>query len=91
MNPQIIVQGFRYFNVYGPNENHKGNQASPIHKFTEQAKTGKIKLFENSENYKRDFVCVSDICEVHEKMLDINEKGVYNIGTGNISFNALML
>jgi ADP-L-glycero-D-manno-heptose 6-epimerase len=87
MNPQIIIQGFRYFNVYGPNEDHKGNQASPIHKFAEQAKQGKIKLFEKSENYKRDFVCVSDICEVHEKMLDINEKGVYNIGTGTaISF-----
>ena len=28
-------------------------------------------------------MCVSDICEIHEKMLDINEKGVYNIGTGN--------
>ena len=87
MNPQITIQGFRYFNVYGPNEDHKGEQASPIHKFTEQAKVGKIKLFENSENYKRDFVCVSDICEIHEKMLDINEKGVYNIGTGTaISF-----
>ena len=87
MNPQITIQGFRYFNVYGPNEDHKGEQASPIHKFTEQAKVGNIKLFENSENYKRDFVCVSDICEIHEKMLDINEKGVYNIGTGTaISF-----
>jgi ADP-L-glycero-D-manno-heptose 6-epimerase len=87
MNPQITIQGFRYFNVYGPGEDHKGDQASPVHKFTQQAKTGKIKLFENSENYKRDFVCVSDICEIHEKMLDISEKGVYNIGTGSaISF-----
>ena len=44
----IYVQGFRYFNVYGPHEDHKGNQASPYYKFEQQAKeTGVIKLFEN--------------------------------------------
>jgi len=87
IDPQITVQGFRYFNVYGPNEDHKGEQASPVSKFTKQSKSGTIKLFENSNNYKRDFVCVSDICKIHEKMFDIEDKGVYNIGTGNaISF-----
>ena len=88
IHPKIIFQGFRYFNVYGPHEEHKENQASPITKFTKQAKEeGKITIFTDSENYKRDFVCVSDICEIHEKMFDVNEKGVYNIGTGSaISF-----
>lgn len=79
----IKVQGFRYFNVYGNGEDHKGNQASPVHKFTNQAReTGQIKLFENSDKYYRDFVCVEDICQLHEKFFDINESGLWNVGTG---------
>jgi len=84
MHPQITVQGFRYFNVYVPCEEHKGDQSSPISKFTSQAKeNNKITLFTNSENYKRDFVCVSDICEVHEKMFNVKDSGIWNIGTGH--------
>lgn len=80
---EITVQGFRYFNVYGPNEDHKNDQASPYTKFTKQAKeTGVIKLFENSDQYYRDFVCVEDVCTVHRKMLGINTSGIYNLGTG---------
>lgn len=80
----IIVQGFRYFNVYGSFEDHKGNQASPIHKFTKQAKdTGKIQVFTGSEKFHRDFVCVEDICKVHEKFFDIKESGLWNVGTGS--------
>jgi len=82
-NFQVLVQGFRYFNVYGLGEDHKGDQASPYTKFTKQAKdTGVIKLFENSNNYKRDFVCVEDICKVHDLMLEQDTSGIYNIGTG---------
>ena len=80
---QILVQGFRYFNVYGPHEEDKKDQASPITKFTKQAKENKvIKIFENSENYMRDFVCVSDICKVHEQMLTTDTSGIFNVGTG---------
>ncbi len=79
----VTVQGFRYFNVYGPHEDHKGNQASPVTKFTKQAKENKIiEVFEHSEDYKRDFVCVDDICRIHEKMLDVDKTGIWNIGTG---------
>lgn len=79
----IIVQGFRYFNVYGPNEDHKGNQASPYTKFIEQAKTEKIvTIFKNSDKYKRDFVCVEDVCKVHKQMLKVKENDIYNVGTG---------
>jgi len=79
----IVVQGFRYFNVYGPHEDHKGDQASPYHKFTQQAKnTGVIKLFENSENYLRDFVPVETICDVHQKFFNVKESGIWNVGTG---------
>ena len=82
------VQGYRYFNVYGPHEDHKNDQASPVHKFSKQAKeTGKIKLFKGSEAYKRDFVFVGDICLVHEKMLIKQCCGIFNAGTGNaVSF-----
>lgn len=79
----ITVQGFRYFNVYGPMEDHKRNQASPVTKFTKQAKESKnITLFENSENYKRDFVFVGDVCEAHKQLLENKTSGLYNIGTG---------
>jgi len=78
------VQGFRYFNVYGPHEDHKQDQASPIHKFQKQAKdSGTIKLFEGSEAYKRDFVFVRDLCVMHEKMMSIQTTGIFNAGTGN--------
>jgi ADP-L-glycero-D-manno-heptose 6-epimerase len=80
---QIKIQGFRYFNVYGPGEEHKGEQASPYTKFTRQAKENNvITLFEDSENYKRDFVCVEDVCRVHEKMFDSAATGIFNVGTG---------
>ena len=79
---KIIVQGFRYFNVYGQFEDHKGDQASPITKFFNQAKTGTITLFENSDNYKRDFIYVGDCCNIHRYMLTTTEAGIFNIGTG---------
>lgn len=80
---QIVVQGFRYFNVYGKYEDHKGNQASPYHKFLNQAiNTGEIILFENSDQYYRDFVPVEDVINVHKKFLNIKESGIWNVGTG---------
>ncbi len=79
----IITQTFRYFNVYGPHEDHKGGQASPHTQFTKQAKeTGLIKLFEGSENYKRDFINVSQVVEYHKLFFSIKESGVWNMGTG---------
>ena len=79
-----IVQGFRYFNVYGPEgEERKGDQASPYAKFKKQAEeTGRIKVFEGSEQFCRDFVHVSTIVDTHIKFLDINESGIWNVGTG---------
>ena len=80
------VQSFRYFNVYGQGEEHKGDQASPISKFTKQIReTGKLKLFEGSDKFLRDFICVDDIVDI---VLN-NQKGsgIYDLGTGNpISF-----
>ena len=80
------IQGFRFFNVYGDGEKYKGDQASPVSKFTEQAKmTGKIKIFEGSNQMIRDFVCVNDVVEVVTKAK--NESGIYDLGSGSsISF-----
>ena len=88
LNQNYPYQGFRYFNVYGLGEGKKGNQASPISKFIKQAQSGgEITIFENSEKYKRDFVCVDDVCEMHFRMLGEDSCGVYNVGTGKpISF-----
>lgn len=78
-----LIQSFRYFNVYGPGEGHKKDQMSPISKFQIQAQDGVIKLFENSDQYKRDFVCVYDLCKIHELMMDEDVSGIFNVGTGN--------
>ena len=79
-----IVQGFRYFNVYGPEgEEHKGDQASPFYKFKKQAEeTGEIRVFEGSDKYLRDFIHVSEVVKMQQKFLDIPESGIYNLGTG---------
>ena len=76
------IQGFRFFNVYGPGEEAKGDQRSPISKFTEQAKmTGEIKVFEGSKTMLRDFVCVTDVVDV---VLNAdNPSGIYDLGTGH--------
>lgn len=78
-----IVQIFRYFNVYGPGEDHKGSQASPFNQFERQYReTGKVKVFHNSDQYRRDFIHVDRIAELHRKFLDIPESGLWNFGTG---------
>lgn len=79
------IQGFRFFNVYGDGEEHKGDQRSPISKFTEQAKmTGQIKIFEGSENIFRDFICVDDVVDI---VCDNgSESGIYDLGS-NYSYS----
>lgn len=77
------VQVFRYFNVYGPHEDHKGTQASPFHQFEKQAReNGKIKVFEGSENYRRDFIHVNDVLKVQERLLQLDRYDTWNVGTG---------
>lgn len=80
----LSIQGFRYFNVHGDGEEHKGNQASPYAQFLKQAnETGVIKVFTDSQNYLRDFVHVSKVVEIHRKFLNIKTNGIFNIGTGS--------
>jgi len=82
-NPDARIVGLRYFNVYGKNETHKGNMASPVHKFIKQAQDlGTIKIFEGSEKFVRDFVHVDDVVDITIAAKDF-KPGIYNVGTGD--------
>ncbi len=91
------VAGFRYFNVYGPREAHKGRMASVARHFFHQYRaSGRVKLFEGSAGYaagdqRRDFVHVDDVVKVNLDFLDHPERsGVFNLGTGRAeTFNAM--
>ena len=82
--------GLKFFNVYGPNEYHKGRMASVIfHSFNQIRETGKVKLFRSHrpdfEDGKqlRDFVYVKDVAEVlYFLMHHRKDSGIYNLGTG---------
>ncbi|HPN37554.1 MAG TPA: ADP-glyceromanno-heptose 6-epimerase [Melioribacteraceae bacterium] len=84
------IVGLKYFNVYGPNEYHKGDMRSVVHKAFEQIKNeGKVKLFKsyNTEfkdgEQMRDFIYVKDAVEMTLYFLENRDiHGVFNIGTG---------
>lgn len=83
--PQNDVQitGLRYFNVYGPGEDRKMHMSSMVNQFKDQILLEKeIKIFENSENYNRDFVYVGDIINVNRHFYKNNISGIFNCGTG---------
>ena len=82
--PPILLQGMRYFNVYGPNEDHKEDQSSPHHKFRKQLlEIGKIKLFKGSQDFYRDFVSVERVIELKLKALEIMPSGFYDVGSSD--------
>lgn len=82
--------GLKFFNVYGPNEFHKGKMASVIlHAYRQIEETGKVKLFRShNPNFKdgqqlRDFVYVKDVAKVILWLMQNKpENGLYNVGTG---------
>ena len=83
------VAGFRYFNVYGPREQHKGRMASvAFHQYNQFQADGKVKLFGHYGGYgpggqMRDFVFVDDVVAVNLWFFDNPEKsGIFNLGTG---------
>jgi ADP-L-glycero-D-manno-heptose 6-epimerase len=89
------VVGLRYFNVYGPREQHKGAMASVAWHFNNQIRSdGEARLFEGSDGYAngeqlRDFVYVDDVCALNVWLLEQPDvSGVFNAGTGRAqSFN----
>ncbi|WP_027148449.1 ADP-glyceromanno-heptose 6-epimerase [Methylobacter tundripaludum] len=91
------IVGFRYFNVYGPREQHKGSMSSTAFHFNRQViEQKRAKLFEGCDGMangeqKRDFVHVDDVVDVNLWFLDHPEqRGIYNVGTGRAeTFNAV--
>jgi ADP-L-glycero-D-manno-heptose 6-epimerase len=91
------IAGFRYFNVYGPREQHKGRMASVAwHFFNQYRSDGKVRLFEGSGGYpageqRRDFVHVDDVVRVNLAFLGPSDKsGIFNVGSGQAAtFNAV--
>ena len=88
-NAKTQVVGFRYFNVYGPREQHKGRMASvAYHQFHQFNKEGKVKLFGDYGGYgpgaqMRDFISVDDVVAVNLWFFDHPDKsGIFNLGTG---------
>jgi ADP-L-glycero-D-manno-heptose 6-epimerase len=91
------IVGLRYFNVYGPNEAHKGRMASvAFHAYHQLLSSGKVKLFVGSGGYgngeqRRDFIYVDDVVDVNLWFLEHRHvSGIYNCGTGRAqTFNQL--
>jgi ADP-L-glycero-D-manno-heptose 6-epimerase len=87
--PKRQIAGFRYFNVYGPREQHKARMASvAFHQFNQFRAEGKVKLFGAYGGYgageqQRDFVFVDDVVAVNLWFFDHADKsGIFNVGTG---------
>jgi len=82
--------GLKFFNVFGPNEQHKGSMASMVYKAVQQIrKTGEVRLFRSSDagfadgGQMRDFIYVNDVCRVVLELLARKHiNGIYNLGTG---------
>ncbi|KND56883.1 ADP-L-glycero-D-manno-heptose-6-epimerase [Candidatus Paraburkholderia schumanniana] len=86
---QSQIVGFRYFNVYGPRETHKGRMVSvAFHNFNQFRSEGKVKLFGEYNGYAageqtRDFISVEDVVKVNLFFFDHPDKsGIFNLGTG---------
>ncbi|WP_323640397.1 ADP-glyceromanno-heptose 6-epimerase [Pectobacterium polonicum] len=85
------ICGFRYFNVYGPREGHKGSMASVAFHLNNQINQGENpKLFSGSENFQRDFIYVGDVAAVNLWFWQNGVSGIFNCGTGRAeSFQAV--
>ncbi len=89
------IVGFRYFNVYGPREQHKGTMSSVAFHFNYQLRENpEVRLFEGCDGYgngeqRRDFIYVGDVVDVNLWFMDHPDKsGIFNVGTGRSqSFN----
>lgn len=91
------IVGLKYFNVFGPNEDHKGDMRSLVNKAYDQIRvTGKLQLFKSADpgyqdgEFGRDFVYVKDAVEMTLHFLEGNVGGLFNVGSGRVnSWNSL--
>ena len=80
----IIVQGFRYFNVYGKWMHLRGARANAIYKWRQQARTqGYIEVWDCADKIKRDWTWVGDVCKLHIDFIkNVHGSGIWNCGAG---------
>ena len=80
----VMVQGFRYFNVYGKYMHLRGTRANVIEKWRNQArKEGKISVWEGADEIKRDWTWVGDVCRLHIDFIKtVKGSGIWNVGSG---------
>jgi ADP-L-glycero-D-manno-heptose 6-epimerase len=76
------VVGLRYFNVYGPGEDHKGRFASMIHQLAKQMRAGKRPRVFKAGEQRRDFVYVGDVVQANISAIEATRAGVFNVGSG---------
>ncbi len=86
------IVGLKYFNVFGPNENHKGDMRSLVNKAFDQIKeTGRLKLFKSANpdyadgEFGRDFVYVKDAVDMTLHFMENKTCGLFNIGSGRMN------
>ena len=83
-NPEMIIVGLRYFNVYGPREFFKAKTSSMVIQLGHQILSGNApKLFIGSDKILRDFIFIDDIIQANIKASSPKKNGTYNIGTGS--------
>lgn len=92
--------GLKFFNVFGPNEQHKGDMASMVFKAVQQIReSGEVRLFKSTDpsfadgGQMRDFIYVNDVCRIVLALLDRkNISGIFNLGSGTAcTWNELMM
>ena len=83
-NPDMVIVGLKFFNVYGPREYYKDKTSSMVIQLGHQILDGKApKLFEGSDRILRDFINIEDVVQANIKACNPKANGTYNVGTSN--------
>lgn len=79
----IMVQGFRYFNVYGENMGLRGKRSNVIHRWMQEAEEkNTITIYEGADRNRRDFTYVGDVCRLHTDFIEtVKGSGIWNVGS----------
>lgn len=76
------ILGLRYFNVYGPGDELKGNRCAPVQHFLNSRAAGERIVIYNNGTQAKDFIHVDDAIDITFRLIDADARGVYNVGTG---------
>jgi len=89
-NPDIVVVGLRYCNVYGPGEDHKGRMSSMIYQLAQQMKKGNPRIFKWGEQ-KRDHIYVKDVVRANMLASEAHKSCIVNCAPGHaVTFNEVI-